>query len=144
MASYPLLSQAPTPVEVELGCDKKSLDTFRQSLRPKNLTSTLSLNLKNPDNAVPKKITFSCNPCQENFASRSLLKRHIEPVHKTGKSCIFCPHKFTLKQTLRRHIKSKHDESEITLDSCQCFPAISRLHCTSGQNQSVSTTCSVQ
>ena len=23
MGSYPLLSQAPTPVEVELGCDKK-------------------------------------------------------------------------------------------------------------------------
>jgi hypothetical protein len=23
VASYPLLSQAPTPVEVELGCDKK-------------------------------------------------------------------------------------------------------------------------
>ena len=29
MASYPLLSQAPTHVEVELGCDKNSLGTSK-------------------------------------------------------------------------------------------------------------------
>ena len=34
VASYPFLSQAPTPVEVELGCDKKDLkEKCRESER---------------------------------------------------------------------------------------------------------------
>jgi hypothetical protein len=29
VGSYPLLSQAPTPVEVELGCDKKAINKLK-------------------------------------------------------------------------------------------------------------------
>jgi hypothetical protein len=35
VGSYPLLSQAPTPVEVELGCDNRSRTFVFQKLWPK-------------------------------------------------------------------------------------------------------------
>ena len=103
-------NQDDTNVEVE-----EESNTFGQRPHEKNFTPKSSLKLKSPYNSFS---TFSCNLCKEKFAIRSLLKRHIESVHKTGISCSFCPQKFTLKQTLRRHIKSEHDKSEFTCYLC--------------------------
>ena len=94
-----LVNEESTNIETE-----KESKTFKHSLKPKNFT----LN----------KNTNSCTLCSKKFASRSLLKSHIEFVHCMEISCSFCPQKFTLTQTLRRHIKSKHGKSENSCRLC--------------------------
>jgi hypothetical protein len=41
VASYPLLSQAPTPVEVELGCDNKKSIYYYKNIYGKSKTPNM-------------------------------------------------------------------------------------------------------
>jgi hypothetical protein len=50
VASYPLLSQAPTPVEVELGCDNKPTKAKPTKTTPTNKKPTKT----KPTKTIPK------------------------------------------------------------------------------------------
>jgi hypothetical protein len=75
-------------------------DTFGHSLKPKNVATKSSLNLKSHYNSDPNQIKIFCTLCSEKVASRSLLNRHVEFVHRIEISC--------KKVT---HIKSIHNNN---------------------------------
>ena len=48
MGSYPLLSQAPTPVEVELGCDRNTIQDGSGAISSKELLGVMRAMGQNP------------------------------------------------------------------------------------------------
>ena len=63
--SYPLLSQAPTPVEVELGCDNKNI-TAKQAL-------------------ISVLCRFRMKLAVSDFGNLRALSHKISAAHKAGK-----------------------------------------------------------
>ena len=64
-----------------------------------------------PINHKEKKV-LECQICNKNFATISIMKRHIQSAHN-GKvkeiPCDICPEKFSKQSKLKNHKKIVHD-----------------------------------
>jgi len=70
----------------------------------------------------PKKKTFQCRICDQNYSSVRMLEEHIESVHKNRNSfeCKICLQSFLQKSDMISHKRSVHDG--VKLHQCSMCP----------------------
>jgi len=81
-----------------------------------DVITTKATNLEEKD----KQSKFNCKVCGKNFASATIVKRHISTVHEQNKPfiCDKCPKCFGLKVQLRKHRETIHENKTYPCFQC--------------------------
>ncbi len=93
------------------------------------------------NNQVQSLITFNCDICDQDFASKFALKTHCELAHGDNQSpgrdtshlpeaskCDVCDKSFSNRSSLKRHFDSAHEGKRYTCDICNAsYTSISAL-----------------
>ena len=89
MASYPLLSQAPTPVEVELGCDNKCDFRGKSKYQMEKHLKVCHVHNQQRTHISNKSGSLECTLCDFRGKSKIQMEKHQMVRHMEKPECHF-------------------------------------------------------
>ena len=94
---------------------KENNEKKNETIDDENITSTQNLisDARARRNEGVK--TFQCDKCEFKSGSKTLLKRHIDSMHKKGDHpCNQCEQMMSSETNLKKHIESSHEQKNPT------------------------------